>query len=321
MLVGSVEKANRMQTWLASKEEVGFRTVGILSNDPNASETALHPWLGHSDDLAEVIRERSIHLVILVELPFHLPLLHQCIAVCEQAAVRFLVVSDLDEKFRHSISFFEDSGRRFIEFREEPLENPLNRAVKRVLDLLVASLVVVFVLPPISLLVWICQRLQSPGPLFYRQTRAGLQNRPFEIVKFRTMHVNSGPITRQAHSDDARIYPAGRWLRRFSIDELPQFLNVLSGEMSVVGPRPHLIQHNEVFARALNHFHVRAHIKPGITGMAQIHGFRGATPDEQDIVRRVNADIHYLENWSFLLDCQIILKTVREMALPSEKAV
>src|SRR5579863_6096101 len=162
--------------------------------------------------------------------------------------------------------------------------------------------------------------MQSPGPVLFVQPRVGAQNREFKIMKFRTMHPSLNDEAKQATRQDQRAYPAGRWLRKFSVDELPQFFNVLTGEMSVVGPRPHLSRHNEVFARALNNFHVRANVKPGITGLAQIRGYRGEIKENSDIIERVNADIDYLEHWSFGLDCYIILQTIKQVILPPERA-
>jgi putative colanic acid biosynthesis UDP-glucose lipid carrier transferase len=247
-------------------------------------------------------------------------LLRGCIQICEKIGIRLLVISDLEEQFRHSITLFEDDGRRFIGLRDEPLENPFNRVLKRLMDIAIALPVAALILPVATLFVWILQRFQSPGPVFFVQPRAGLQNREFTIFKYRTMHLNRADETIQATHNDVRIYPAGRWMRKFSMDELPQFFNVLRGDMSVVGPRPHLIQHNELFARALNSFHVRASVKPGITGLAQVRGFRGGTREEKDIVHRVNSDIYYLENWSLSMDCYILLRTVGQVLFPPKSA-
>jgi putative colanic acid biosynthesis UDP-glucose lipid carrier transferase len=134
------------------------------------------------------------------------------------------------------------------------------------------------------------------------------------------MRLHNQPASKQATQDDPRIYPAGRWFRRSSVDELPQFINVLKGEMSVVGPRPHLIEHNEQFARAMHNYHVRAHVKPGITGLAQVRGFRGETRSEEDVIKRVQSDIYYLENWTFGMDCRIVLATVFHVVGPPKTA-
>jgi lipopolysaccharide/colanic/teichoic acid biosynthesis glycosyltransferase len=164
------------------------------------------------------------------------------------------------------------------------------------------------------------QRLQSRGPLFYTQTRAGLQNRHFQIFKFRTMHVQQGGEARQATRGDGRIFPAGRWLRRFSIDEIPQFLNVLRGEMSVIGPRPHLVEHNALFAEQMVNYHVRTLVKPGITGLAQVRGFRGEARTSTEIAQRLASDISYLENWRLVLDVSIIARTAWQMVQPPRTA-
>src|SRR5262249_45639835 len=140
------------------------------------------------------------------------------------------------------------------------------------------------------------------------------------IYKYRTMHLNHPDEARQASKNDARVYPAGRWFRKLSIDELPQFINVLKGEMSVVGPRPHLPKHEEVFVRVRSRYLIRKFIRSGITGWAQVNGFRGEIHVETDICRRVEADIHYLENWAFSLDCLIILKTIKQCLFPPRTA-
>ncbi|NDF00523.1 MAG: hypothetical protein EB034_19980, partial [Verrucomicrobia bacterium] len=204
---------------------------------------------------------------------------------------------------------------------EEPLENPLNRLLKRALDLVIAAPVTLLVLPVVHVLVWVIQRRQSPGPVYFAQTRAGLKNRPFTIYKYRTMRVDNPDEARQATAHDTRIFPAGRWLRRMSLDELPQFYNVLRGDMSVIGPRPHMIEHNHLFAQAMKNYQVRTIAKPGITGLAQVRGLRGETANEHDIVARVSADVEYLEHWSFTGDCLIVVRTALHVLCPPSKAV
>jgi putative colanic acid biosynthesis UDP-glucose lipid carrier transferase len=231
-----------------------------------------------------------------------------------------MILSDLDDRLQHPTIHIEDDGLQFITLRQEPLENPLNRIMKRLLDIAVALPITVSILPIVGTVVWLCHRLQSPGPLFYRQARAGIQNRQFDIVKFRTMHVGNPDVTRQATNGDPRIFPAGRWLRKLSLDELPQFLNVLRGEMSVVGPRPHLIEHNDQFARVLANYHIRAFVRPGITGLAQVRGFRGEATTTDAIAARLEADTLYLENWSLFLDLGLILRTAWQMLLPPKSA-
>jgi lipopolysaccharide/colanic/teichoic acid biosynthesis glycosyltransferase len=186
--------------------------------------------------------------------------------------------------------------------------------------LAVALLLGVPVLAFTTVVVWFLQRWQSPGPVFIRQVRSGLYRKKFWMFKYRTMHVNNGDQARQATRNDSLIFPAGRWLRRFSIDELPQFINVLRGDMSVVGPRPHLLEHDDVFARVLENYHVRAAVKPGVTGLAQVRGYRGQVTSEDAIRKRIQSDIYYLENWSFALDCSIIARTTVQLIFPPKSA-
>jgi lipopolysaccharide/colanic/teichoic acid biosynthesis glycosyltransferase len=218
------------------------------------------------------------------------------------------------------VIYLEDEGHHFISLRQEPLENPLNRIAKRTLDVVVSVPIVIFVLPFASLLVWTIQRIYSPGPLYFKQVRAGIQNHQFMIWKFRTMHPNNPDMARQATWNDDRIYRCGHFLRRFSIDELPQFWNVLKGDMSVTGPRPHLIEHNEQFAKQIASYPIRTVVKPGITGLAQVRGFRGEARTPNDIALRLQADILYLENWRLTLDVAIILRTIWQMFVPPKTA-
>ena len=176
------------------------------------------------------------------------------------------------------------------------------------------------VFPVLTLVVFIAQRLQSPGPLFHVQKRAGMQNREFKIIKFRTMHSNNGEVARQASESDARVYALGKWFRKLSMDEVPQFWNVLRGDMSIVGPRPHLIEHNQQFSKFLANYHVRTFVKPGITGLAQVRGFRGEARNSADIENRVACDIEYLENWNLSLECAIILRTFAHLVRPPRSA-
>lgn len=320
LLVGSMAKAESLQNWLFQKEDLGLRVIGLATNDQEKRITLGIPILGTQGETESIIQKYDITQILLLELSLSNNALSEITSLCETLGVRLLVFSDLESKFRHAITYIEDDGQKFITLRGEPLEDPFNRILKRCLDIVVSIPVVVLLLPFTTLLVWFVQRIQSPGPVFYLQIRAGLQNRPFTILKYRTMHVNNPDSARQASRTDSRIYPAGLALRKYSIDELPQFLNVLLGDMSVVGPRPHLEEHNEQFAQTMKNYHIRALVKPGITGLAQIRGFRGETTTDEAVTKRVEADIHYLENWSFTGDCLLIAKTVFHVISPPPSA-
>ena len=319
LLVGSSQRAAQLRDWLQRKSEIGFRTIGLVSEDPKIVDVDV-PFLGRPNDLEQIVREHSVTQIILLEFPLFSDANQSVIQICDQLGIRLLILSDLEERLRHSVTHFEDGGFRFIGLREEPLENPLNRFLKRAIDFAIALPVILIVFPILTLVVFIAQRLQSPGPLFHVQKRAGMQNREFKIIKFRTMHSNNGEVARQASVTDDRVYPIGKWFRKLSMDEVPQFWNVLRGDMSIVGPRPHLIEHNREFSKFMGNYHVRTFVKPGITGLAQVRGFRGEARNSADIENRVACDIEYLENWNLSLECGIILRTFAHLIRPPRSA-
>lgn len=319
LLIGPAEKAWELRDYLARKADLGINTIGLLCDEPNG-HGHLMPVLGKVSDFARVVMDRNVTQAILVELPLSTEALNEMTRTCERLGVRLLIFNDLQDKIRRPIAHFEDDGLEFFGLRNEPLQNPLNRTLKRIVDIAVSLPVVLFILPILTLIVWVFQRVQSPGPIFYTQDRNGFQNERFKIWKYRTMHVNNPNVTKQATADDPRIYPAGRWFRKLSIDEFPQFINVLLGNMSVVGPRPHLPEHNEQFARLTDNFYVRKFVKPGITGLAQVNGFRGETNHTSALQHRIEYDIEYLENWSLGADLSIIAQTAVQVVKPPKTA-
>jgi len=322
LLVGSAAQARQIQQWLEGKEDYGLCAVGILSTDSvRAERMAGYRCLGGVEDLEEIIRREGVTQVIVLELPKQKMRHRELVGIVEKLGTRLMILSNLEDMLEHPVVHIEDEGLRFITLREEPLENPLNRLAKRALDLAVALPVVLFILPWVAMIVWLAQRIQAPGPLFFLQKRAGIQNEEFLIIKFRTMHVGNSDEARQATPGDERIYGFGRWLRKLSFDELPQFINVLKGEMSVSGPRPHMIEHNAQFAQQMSNYHIRTFVKPGITGLAQVRGFRGEARSPHEIARRLESDISYMENWRLALDLSIIVRTAWQMISPPKTAV
>jgi Undecaprenyl-phosphate glucose phosphotransferase len=199
-----------------------------------------------------------------------------------------------------------------IELHRGPL-GALERGVKRSIDLLSAAAGLLLFLPLLTIVALLI-KLDSPGPILFRQRRCGFNGRQFQILKFRTMFVlEDGPSVCQAAESDIRVTRLGKWLRRTSIDELPQLLNVLSGAMSLVGPRPHAVAHDNHFDKVVRNYAFRHHVKPGLTGWAQVHGHRGPTPTVADMQRRVQFDLWYIDNWSSRLDFLIIVKTIAEV--------
>ncbi len=322
LLIGPVDKARAVNKWILDTAAFGFGLRGKPSEGDEEEGRVLHvPRVSDVTMLDRIIRHEGIRQILLLELPLDQEGLNLVVNAANKAGVRLLVLNNLPEIFRHDISFFNLHGKDFISLRDEPLEDPVNRIIKRTVDLLMSLPVVLFVLPPLCLVVKIFQSIQSPGPLFYRQTRAGLNNLPFRIFKFRTMRADKGDeANKQATAGDPRIYPMGRILRKTSLDEIPQFLNVFFGDMSVVGPRPHMIIHNRRFSVVMREYHVRTFAKPGITGLAQMSGYRGEAKNDQDVVERAQLDIKYIEDWSLPLDFWIIFSTMRAVFRPPKTA-
>ncbi|HLO74370.1 MAG TPA: undecaprenyl-phosphate glucose phosphotransferase [Flavobacterium sp.] len=207
-----------------------------------------------------------------------------------------------------------------ISLRTIPLDKEVNKRLKRIFDIIFSLLIVVFLLSWLTPIIALFILIESKGPIFFKQKRNGLNYEEFYCYKFRSMHLNPIADLEQVQKNDPRITKIGKFIRKTSIDELPQFFNVLLGDMSVVGPRPHMVSHTEMYAKSVDKFMVRHFIKPGITGLAQTNGFRGEVETEKDIINRVKYDIFYLENWSILLDIKIIFATVVNAIKGEKKA-
>ncbi|WP_372936216.1 undecaprenyl-phosphate glucose phosphotransferase [Seonamhaeicola sp.] len=207
-----------------------------------------------------------------------------------------------------------------LSLRSIPLEEPINKFAKRLFDIIFASFVIVFILSWLTPILAIIIKLESKGPVFFKQTRNGFNYNEFDCYKFRSMTPNKNAHLHQATKGDNRITKVGAFIRKTSIDELPQFFNVLFGDMSVVGPRPHMVSHTNKYARSVDKFMVRHFVKPGITGLAQTSGYRGEIETEKDIINRVKYDIFYVENWSILLDLKVIIQTFLNAIKGEEKA-
>ena len=207
-----------------------------------------------------------------------------------------------------------------LEFRSIPLDDSFNLALKRIFDLIFSLLVIVFIMSWLTPLLAILIKLESKGPVFFTQQRNGYNYKTFNCFKFRSMVPNKKANIIQVTKEDRRITKIGKIIRQTSIDELPQFFNVFIGDMSVVGPRPHMLSHTEMYANKVDKFMVRHFVKPGITGLAQVSGFRGEVETDKDIIGRVKYDIFYIENWSLLLDLKIIIQTIIKAIKGDEKA-
>jgi exopolysaccharide biosynthesis polyprenyl glycosylphosphotransferase len=314
------ENSERLGEWLRRQQRMGISIVGLVSPADGGFSGVQIAKLGHPKDLEAVFQDQKPDVLMSLEPPQDPMELARLLSLAEGRGARLIFRDDLESRFGLRAWNAEVDGLNFVHFRREPLESPLNRAIKRLFDLLVAGLAVLIVLPWLAILVWIIQRFQSPGPVLFRQARAGLGGKEFQIYKFRTMHADVERDTRQATQADIRIYPFGRWLRKTSLDEIPQFLNVLKGEMSVVGPRPHLREHNSQWERLLEAFNVRAIVKPGVTGLAQVRGMRGEAKTDEDVVRRIESDLEYIENYTPMVDFVIVIQTAWQIVFPNKTA-
>lgn len=207
-----------------------------------------------------------------------------------------------------------------IKLRNISLDEKYNKIIKRIFDIIFSIIIIVCILSWLIPILGILIKLETKGPVFFKQKRNGLNNKEFYCYKFRSMEINELAHLNQVSKNDERITGIGKIIRKTSIDELPQFFNVFLGNMSVVGPRPHMVSHTQKYAIKIDKFMVRHFIKPGITGLAQISGFRGEIESDKDIVNRVKYDIFYLENWSILLDIKIILTTIYNILRGDKKA-
>ena len=238
---------------------------------------------------------------------------------CDQKVVRFYYVPvsvetlgiDLKREMLDDIEIFTT--------HENPLTNPVNKLIKRTFDVVVSFIALLFLLPFLPIL-WLIVKIQSPGPLFFKQMRTGLDGKEFLCYKFRSMHVNDDADKLQATENDPRKYPFGNFMRKANIDELPQFWNVLKGDMSIVGPRPHMLAHTDQYSHLISKYMVRHFVKPGVTGWAQVTGFRGETKELWQMEGRVKRDIWYMEHWSIWLDIRIIWMTAKSIFVHDEHA-
>jgi Undecaprenyl-phosphate glucose phosphotransferase len=225
--------------------------------------------------------------------------------------IRFKLVPDFKGFLNRNVTLNYYYDTPVLVFRKEPLESTVNGAIKRLFDILF-SIVVIIMLLPLCFIIAVLIKTTSPGPVFFSQKRSGRNNKIFTCYKFRTMVLNDVSDFAQARQDDPRVTRIGKLLRQTNLDELPQFINVMKGDMSVVGPRPHMLSHTQEYAKLINRFHVRHFVKPGITGWAQVNGLRGPL-SKRNMYNRVKYDVYYVENWSLLLDIKIIIRTVLNM--------
>jgi len=325
VFVGNPGSFARVAEWIANKEPLGIHPVGLLSPEPlpPGSPAPSVPWLGTLADLPRVLEERPVGQVVMLELPANDEEAGRVIAACRDRGCRLLIHSNIEERYTQPLVPITEEGRHFYTLQEEPLEDPLNRLIKRAFDLVIALPVVILVLPFLCAWVALMQAIQAPGTLFHARERRGKQGNVFCMLKFRSMYTapdNAAAESVQVLTEDERVFPFGRFLRRRSLDEFPQFWNVLVGEMSVVGPRPYMPLLDEEFRQQTLGYRTRNLVKPGITGLSQSMGFRGAVLEDEMVRRRVYWDVYYISHWSVWMDLQITSRTLWQVISPPDSA-
>jgi putative colanic acid biosynthesis UDP-glucose lipid carrier transferase len=308
-VMGNNATGKRIAEYLKKQRNVDF--YGFIADHPGVysldSNTARQAAIADM----ELAVENGVADMYVSVAPEMMSSIHELVQEADKHLLRLKFIPDIAGTLAapYTINYM---GGEFpiITLRNEPLEIMGNRFKKRVFDIVFSLLVIVFLLSWLFPILAILIKLQSRGPVLFKQQRSGRNDEPFWCYKFRSMRVNNSSDKLQATKDDDRITPIGKFLRKSSMDELPQFFNVLWGSMSVVGPRPHMLSHTEEYKAIISQFMVRHFMKPGITGWAQVNGFRGETKEDGAMEKRVEHDIYYLENWTGMLDVKIIFMTI-----------
>ncbi|MFV5693012.1 exopolysaccharide biosynthesis polyprenyl glycosylphosphotransferase [Flavobacterium sp. LT1R49] len=298
---------------LAAKLETNNYFINFLGIINDNTDVVYQNKKAFSFALSDAIHRASaanVQELYIVSEPKFIIDLNYYFELADNYCMRLKFVPDFSMISKVPFSSSNFNNFHVIKPRNEPLQDAYNRLTKRIFDIIFSLLVVLFVMSWLYPILALIIKRQSKGPVLFKQLRTGKKNESFWCYKFRSMQVNSLSDSHQAQKKDARITPIGQFIRRTSIDELPQFFNVLRGDMSVVGPRPHMLKHTKDYNDQINNFMVRHFVKPGITGLAQVSGLRGETKKVSDMKRRVNADIDYLQNWNLIKDVKICFLTV-----------
>lgn len=319
LILGFNDTAKKLAKYL---EEDGLNTqlMGFVENDENMDELTTYPVYANIENAVNVAKQLNVHEIFSTITPEQNNIIYRLIRDSEEQCMRFKVVPSLSSHVNRDvvIDFIKDLP--VLSMRADPLEDVGNRMKKRIFDVVVSGLVIIFILTWLIPLVAILILLDSRGPVFFTQLRTGLTDNPFFCYKFRTMRVNNESDSKQATKHDSRVTRLGAFLRKTSIDEFPQFFNVFRGEMSLVGPRPHMLKHTSEYAKIVDHYMIRQMLKPGITGWAQVNGLRGEISNPVQIQQRVASDLWYLEHWSIWLDIKIMFLTIHKVFVGDKQA-
>ena len=310
IIVGNNETANELRDFFEQNQWVGYRFKGFITHEHSDKAEVV----GTYDDLENYIAVNEINEIYLISNNIHESIFKVLTSIVSRYAVKIRIVPYVSHFSFMSVKLTNYDTIPVLTFQRGPLSFWYNRLIKRTFDIVFSLIVIVFVLswliPLITILNLITGDTYRP---FFIQKRTGMDDKPFNLIKFRTMKNNRVAHTKQAIKGDERVTRIGKFLRRSSIDEMPQFINVFLGNMSVVGPRPHMLSHTEVYKEMVKKFMIRHTVKPGITGYAQVNGYRGEIKKPRDIKQRIKMDLYYIENWSFTLDIKIIFLTMTKV--------
>jgi Undecaprenyl-phosphate glucose phosphotransferase len=292
--------------------------VGYFANESSEKHSAW--YLGNVDQVKDYCEQENVDEIYCTLSLAESKTIYDLLSFSDNHLIRFRMVPDFSGFFNKKVSIDFYDNIPVLSVRNEPLGEMVNRIVKRSFDIVFSLLVIICIFPILFPVLALLIKLSSKGPVFFKQLRTGKDNIEFNCYKFRSMTVNAQSDTMQAVKGDARITWIGKIMRKTNLDELPQFFNVLMGQMSVVGPRPHMLKHTEEYSQLIDKFMVRHLVKPGITGWAQVNGFRGETGHDDRMEKRVEYDVWYLENWNFVLDLKIVYRTLFNMVVGEKNA-
>jgi len=312
VIVGLNQKTDQLRKFFIDNPSYGYKLEKTFDiSGPNKVKI---------EDCLDYINDNDIDEIYSSVAEINNQDLSTLIDFCDNNLKILKFLPDNKEIYTKKLDFTYYGFLPILALRKIPMEEPFNKFIKRSFDILLSLFVIVGLLSWLTPLLGIIIKLESKGPVFFKQKRNGLDYQEFYCYKFRSMTPSPLAHLFQATREDERVTRIGRIIRKTSIDELPQFINVLKGEMSVVGPRPHMVSHTHMYAERIDKFMVRHFIKPGITGLAQVSGYRGEVESDSDIINRVKYDIFYLENWSLLLDLKIVFQTIYNALRGEEKA-
>jgi putative colanic acid biosynthesis UDP-glucose lipid carrier transferase len=309
VVVGYNDVAKRLVQRLTTHSG-DFQVEGYFENADKVHELSLLPVIGEIDECLNYAIANNIQEIYSTVPPERYPNLYEMAYTAENSLIRFKFVPDFRLYVNRNTHMEYVAEIPILSFRSEPLEDMANALKKRLFDIVFSSFAIVFILSWLVPLMAVLIKLSSKGPVFFVQERSGKNNQYFHCLKFRTLRVNDEANTKQVTKDDSRITPLGRFLRKTNLDEMPQFVNVFMGDMSIVGPRPHMLKHTSMFSELMSEYMVRHFVKPGVTGWAQVNGCRGEIKKTEDLRKRIEHDIWYMENWSIWLDLKIIWLTI-----------